>query len=1503
MTRRLRKTATALLTLLLLLTLPQLNGPLPLAEATTSYTVTDSAWGIIYGSERSVAIDGVGRIWVAVKDNNATSKIALFYSIDGVSWTYAASTPAIGGLGYDLHIRGNRIAIVTKSTGVQFINGTIDLANASVTFEDQWVTVDSDATGYAPTAAIDSDGRFWAFLADGAYLRVYKSLNGKLWVLSKEIAVTSSTTYYSATIVLPLSSGKLFLVAQPQGEATLYYAEYNGSAWSSVNTYSLTSAYTQYPNAAVSAAVNQTDDTVHLVYLATDGTNRQIMYMRYNGSAWSSPQPLSDLQHVFTYPNIGIDNDYIHVVWRDETDASVWRVNKTSSGWGSAEQFTTTSGTAFTGAKLAGYGRLAEYGVVWIEGSASPYVVKFAKLRPSQSGIAPSISTFGVSSVLRPDLYYLLNATVYDPDGISDLVNATVELSNGVILKWDAATNSFSEHADPNGYLTLDAAGSFKTQISSIALKLTWKVKFNFPSGYVSVVRTNTFVYDTTGMRGQGESGRLAYFVNYSGWWNNSWTARKMLAIYEVRFKDYVDLELPLNITYADNMKPDFSDLRFTWINITSGEEVLLNAWLENKSDSAWAYIFLRIPELASEGVAILFLYYYNVVATPYWDFKSTFRLADDFDDGVIDTTLWVVEKKGSANAVVEEVSGTLHLAGEPSVVSSGNLRSTSTFTNDIIVELRRNATDQYYRDVSLGYGNLVGKDGATNWWHTTFENGYLLYIQSDSSARITKMVSGTYTDLTADSDPLDSGTYHLVKVIYRDTGLIKYYMDGTLIMQATDTTFLNSAKYLLLSQGEYSAGYGGDTYIDWVRVRTYIEDSWFSVSLGSEEALTANQAPTLGGFSATSTIYAGRWGWLNVTANDPDGQSDLDKIFVALQIGSDTVKLGVTGAGGTPSFSEVEDSQNILSLDSSNSARVSINSTAYKFAFRIRIHWNATLDSSVDIVAGTGVQDASSATGNATQTGLFAYENRVQVSSLGVDDSRVNPSQGLTFTATIHYYGTSEPVVNLDDYLTVKLELSGVEKASTTSIAGDGSATLTVSAEATVGNYTYKAYVAPLSHNQLNQTRWVVVDRALVQDVSFSSQGSPSFAVVSEYDGSSLTHSSSQLDNDSWRIYNIQYGLANRTLNLYERSLDGVAVKLYAQNRTLAFNQVGQGLLDFNVTGAGEAEVWVGSLGRPILVDADGSLVAFSWDSSTRTVSFNPGSRNKLYYQFVLATGNLTVSPAVAITSYTVNSTHLTLNGLTFKPAVDTGSTPLVNITSLTSSSAAFTVYADTGAYSNTTLWVGSKGAPDYVKIKGVAISDYYTSEEVFNQATKDAVLWLSSETRLVVKVKHESPAAVEVSWQPTSPGPLVGGGGGGGISFSILLPPQTFTVTAGREELVDLRLEWRDVTSITIVAVKADQPWVRVATPLPYTAYTRPDGANEATLKLAVAVPTGTKGAQTVQLTVVAESGDSRAETQRHITLLVREPVAEGYPDLALYALAGLLAALIIVPAIRRR
>jgi hypothetical protein len=85
-------------------------------------------------------------------------------------------------------------------------------------------------------------------------------------------------------------------------------------------------------------------------------------------------------------------------------------------------------------------------------------------------------------------------------------------------------------------------------------------------------------------------------------------------------------------------MQPDFDDLRFT----SSDGTTELSYWLESKTDSTTATIWVKIPSLAS-GDNTIYMYYANASATTTSNGDNVFSFFDGFDGTSLDAAKWAL--------------------------------------------------------------------------------------------------------------------------------------------------------------------------------------------------------------------------------------------------------------------------------------------------------------------------------------------------------------------------------------------------------------------------------------------------------------------------------------------------------------------------------------------------------------------------------------------------------------------------------------------------------------------------------------------------------------------------------------------------------------------------------------------------------------------------------------------------------------------------------------------
>lgn len=167
-----------------------------------------------------------------------------------------------------------------------------------------------------------------------------------------------------------------------------------------------------------------------------------------------------------------------------------------------------------------------------------------------------------------------------------------------------------------------DDFGNVETENGTKKLKIC----FNTP-----IVRT---------LYGYGSSGKIG-IRDLNGnfeedpWWNSTWLYRRSITINNTANSNTLtDYQVAINLTYDSDMQPDFSDIRFTWYNSTSGAETEIPYWIESKSNSQWAYVWVKVPSIPANSYTTIYVYYKNSsVVSSTSNGSAVFILFEDCDD------------------------------------------------------------------------------------------------------------------------------------------------------------------------------------------------------------------------------------------------------------------------------------------------------------------------------------------------------------------------------------------------------------------------------------------------------------------------------------------------------------------------------------------------------------------------------------------------------------------------------------------------------------------------------------------------------------------------------------------------------------------------------------------------------------------------------------------------------------------------------------------------------
>ena len=185
------------------------------------------------------------------------------------------------------------------------------------------------------------------------------------------------------------------------------------------------------------------------------------------------------------------------------------------------------------------------------------------------------------------------------------------------------------------------------------------------------------------------------YLIEWA-WWNSSWEKKKPINI-STAAATWNNYTVLLNITYDSDMNSDFGDLRF----LESSESVELGYWVNNKSDSNYALVWINTSLTQNQNTTV-YMYYNNSGASTSSNLDNVFTSVNDhgytgsgFSEGmtikrglIINTTypLYIIKvsKQSGANANRSLISnGAYTSLPTGDLVYASDIWATATFSGD----------------------------------------------------------------------------------------------------------------------------------------------------------------------------------------------------------------------------------------------------------------------------------------------------------------------------------------------------------------------------------------------------------------------------------------------------------------------------------------------------------------------------------------------------------------------------------------------------------------------------------------------------------------------------------------------------------------------------------------------------------------------------------------------------------------------------------------------------
>lgn len=339
-----------------------------------------------------------------------------------------------------------------------------------------------------------------------------------------------------------------------------------------------------------------------------------------------------------------------------------------------------------------------------------------------------------------------------------------------------------------------------------------------------------------------------------SGWDSDlsSWSRRKAITITNSGSAQ-TNYQVKLSITYDSDMQSDFDDLRFS---TTDGTNV--DYWIQTKTDSNSATIWVEIPALAGSGDTTVYMYYGNSGASAASSGNNTFLLFDNFSSGSsLDTGKWSATSVGSLYSISSEQLS----VGPGSSNWNQAIYSASAISRaDVTLEAtyKWTSSNSSYDSLMFGWKDDGSGSSYTNLVHGYYNSGNgsctsgcAVNVYEDGSSR--GGISGSWT----------VNTQYLIRVRLRSSG-------GAYYEQSTDdgsnwTTSYTSSYSTESNLHPAWTLHSGTHVFDDVRVRKWMS-SEPSSSAGSEENRFTSSA------TLTSNIFdsgtASDWGTLTYSTS-----------------------------------------------------------------------------------------------------------------------------------------------------------------------------------------------------------------------------------------------------------------------------------------------------------------------------------------------------------------------------------------------------------------------------------------------------------------------------------------------------------------------------------------------------------------------------------------------------------------------------------------------------------
>ncbi|NCD05863.1 MAG: DUF2341 domain-containing protein, partial [Spirochaetia bacterium] len=241
-------------------------------------------------------------------------------------------------------------------------------------------------------------------------------------------------------------------------------------------------------------------------------------------------------------------------------------------------------------------------------------------------------------------------------------------------------------------------------------------------------------------------------------WWDGDWKFKREIKVKENSGSALSNYSTLFYIPYDSDMQADFDDLRF----VDSAETTEIGYWIENKTDSNFAYVWVKVPNLTASINSTIYLYYGNSGASSNSNKSNTFLFVDEGNVFTSWTKVGTTSQQVTTQGNPQPAYEVYHGGSDYQAMTDWIYKDIGIIQQNVIINFeinRTHMTNFFFGVNSLGNGQMIRSFTnpesykTNNWtsWTTTKISNTSITIPINQYNKFSILINSTHYRLYID--------------------------------------------------------------------------------------------------------------------------------------------------------------------------------------------------------------------------------------------------------------------------------------------------------------------------------------------------------------------------------------------------------------------------------------------------------------------------------------------------------------------------------------------------------------------------------------------------------------------------------------------------------------------------------------------------------------------------------------------------------------------------------